>query len=56
MTEVVGLALKALLFSLSMIKRSGLLVNGRKSDGYMEFDPEKEFCQCSDFPIKECIL
>lgn len=44
MTEVVGLALKALLFSLSMIKRSGLLVNGRKSDGYMEFDPEKEFC------------
>jgi len=24
-----------------MTKRSGLLVNGRKSEGYMQFDPEK---------------
>lgn len=41
MDEAVRLALKALLLSLSMTKRSGLLVNGRKSDGYMQFDPEK---------------
>jgi hypothetical protein len=54
---VVRLALKALLFSLSITKRSGLLVNGRKSDGYMQFDPEKGIgLKYSDFPIKPCIL
>ena len=41
MSKGVRLALNALLLSLSMTKRSGLLVNGRKSDGYMQFDPEK---------------
>lgn len=52
------MTLKALLFSLSMIKRSGLLVNGRKSDGYMEFDPlsprEPKFMQPDSlFPAPE---
>lgn len=42
--NVVKLALKALLLSLSITKRSGLLVNGRKSDGYMQFDPVKGLC------------